>query len=35
MLESMKLCACKYILGCFVTTCDVPVVADLVEDFEK
>ena len=24
-LESIQLCACKYILGCSVTTCDEPV----------
>ena len=29
-LESIQLCACKYILRCSVTTCDKPVCADLV-----
>ena len=28
-LESMQLCACKYILGCSITTCDESVRADL------
>ena len=28
-LESIQLCACKYILGCSVTTCNEPVCADL------
>ena len=28
-LESIQLCACKYILGCSVTTCDEPVRANL------
>ena len=28
-LESIQLRACKYILGCYVTTCDEPVLADL------
>ena len=28
-LESIQLCACKYILGCSITTCDEPVLADL------
>ena len=28
-LESIQLRACKYILGCSVTTCDEPVRADL------
>ena len=28
-LESIQLCACRYILGCSVTTCDEPVCADL------
>ena len=28
-LESIQLRACKYILGCFVTTCDERVCADL------
>ena len=28
-LESIQLRACKYILGCSITTCDEPVLADL------
>ena len=28
-LESIQLRACEYILGCCVTTCDVPVYADI------
>ena len=27
-LESIQLHACKYILGCFITTCDEPVLSD-------
>ena len=27
-LESIQLCACKYILWCSITTCDEPVLAD-------
>ena len=27
-LESIQLRACKYILGCSITTCDEPVLAD-------
>ena len=28
-LESIQYCACKYIVGCSITTCDEPVHADL------
>ena len=35
LLESIQLCACKYILECSVITCDEPVLADLGLDTQN